>query len=200
MTDSSEEQEPELDPELERALTLALRSAWQPAELDPERHERLLELALEDPLAPPSAEEVTESERLRDALEGGSEHPDLGLVRALSAATGAGRATQPKFDLAALPEAESQTKNRGRLIYVAFGAASAALAAAAALALVVSSLSDRSAPSASRAPAAISTSRSSAPLFREPFTVEGTTARIDRITSERERELRQNRYVAWGVR
>jgi hypothetical protein len=49
-------------------------------------------------------------------------------------------------------------------------------------------------------PAALSTSRSSSALFREPFTLEGTTARVDRIAGERERELRQNRYLAWGVR
>jgi hypothetical protein len=92
---------------------------------------------------------------------------------------------------------------RPRVIYVAFGAATALLAAAAALALVIGSLSSDEAPLSAQAPlapAALSTSRSSAALFQEPFTLEGTTARMDRIANERERELRQNRYLAWGVR
>ena len=190
-----EEQEELLSPELERELELALRAAWHPAEIDPARHEQLLELALEDPLAPATAEEMVESERLRQALEGEGDHPHLDLARALQAAT------RPAPPPRALPVPDA----RPRVIYVAFGATTALLAAAAALALVIGSLSSKdaapqSAAQAPLAPAALSVSRSSAALFQEPFTLEGTTARMDRIASTRERELRQNRYLAWGVR
>ncbi len=202
MTDPAQDEELELSPEQALALQRALRSAWQPGEIDEARHERLLELALEDPLAPPSAEEVAESARLREALAGRGDHADLPLVRALAAAAEPERQPADAARLAALVAREpaSSTKT-GRVIYVAFGAVSAALAAAAALVLVVGSLTRKAEPAAALAtPAALATSRSSAPLFDDRFTTEATTARIDRITSVRERELRQNRYVAWGVR
>jgi hypothetical protein len=186
------EEEELLSPEIEGELELALRAAWQPAELDPARHEQLLDLALEDPLAPPTAEEIAESERLRRALEGEGDHAHLDLARALRAASH----PEPPARAIRIPEP------RPRVIYVAFGAATTLLAAAAALALVIGSVSRQDpAPAAQKAaPAALSTSRSSTALFQEPFTLEGTTARMDRITSTRERELRQNRYLAWGVR
>src|SRR5262245_54840121 len=79
--------ERELDEASERELSEALRSAWDPAPLDPRRHAELLEQALVDPFAPPSDEEARESERLRHALETGDEsHGDVRLLRALSAA------------------------------------------------------------------------------------------------------------------
>ena len=188
-----EEQEELLLPEHERALELALQAAWRPAEIDPGRHERLLELALEDPFAEPSLEEMAESDRLRRALEGDGDHEHLELARALRAAAH----PKPPEKVVSPPEA------RPKVIYVAFGAATALLTAAAAFAIVIGSLSTKEAPQAAgapAAPAAVSTSRSSVPLFEEPFTLEGTTARMDRITTARERELRQNRYLAWGVR
>jgi len=193
----SEEREELLSPELEHELELALRAAWQPREIDPARHEKILDLALEDPLAPPSPEELVESERLREALEGRGEHEHLTLARALAAAV------RPKEPQNPVPVPEP----RPRVIYVAFGAATALLAAAAAFALVIGSLS-RPEPTAAGAAAPVATaattgpslSRSSAALFQEPFTLEGTTARMDRISAARERELRENRYLAWGVR
>jgi hypothetical protein len=199
MTVSAQDQEELLPEELERELELSLRAAWSPGAIDPARHEALLELALEDPLAPASAEELVESDRLRRALEGDGNHPHLGLARALAAAS------RPALPERALPVPEvPPAPARGRVVYVAFGAASAVFAAAAAVALLVGGLR-RSEPQAASAPAliapaALATSRSSSALFQEPFTLEGTTARIDRITSARERELRQNRYLAWGVR
>jgi hypothetical protein len=200
MTEPLEDEEAELAPEIERALERALRSAWEPRDIDPERHERILELALEDPLAPPSAEEVTQSERLREALEGRAEHDHLELVQALSAAARSAEAPAPRVDVTQALGAKPAA--RGRLIYVAFGATTAVLAAAAAFALVVGTMTRSEAPVAAsvQQPAPLSTSRSSAPLFQDRFTTEETTSRIDRITSVRERELRQNRYVAWGVR
>jgi hypothetical protein len=228
MTDPREEPETELPLETERALELALRSAWQPAELDPARHEALLALCLEDPFAEPSPEEVIESERLRRALDGDGDHPDAALARALRASHSPD-VSESKRPLPELPK-ELEAKeppSRGRVVYVVFGAATTLLAAAAAIALVIGSVTSREAPMAAAqksesAPAAApaapgvareaapgsasasasgeSFSRSSAPLFHEPFTLEQTTARIDRIAAVRERELRSNLYRSWGLK
>jgi hypothetical protein len=43
-------------------------------------------------------------------------------------------------------------------------------------------------------------SRSTQDLFSEPFTPGQSSARIDRIASARGRDLRENRYAAWGLR
>src|SRR5687768_7876699 len=95
---SSGSEQPLLDPGSEARLRALLRAAWSPAEIDPERNRTLIELALEDPLAPPTEAELIESERLRDALEGKADHPDAALARALRAAV-APRAQAPAPEL-----------------------------------------------------------------------------------------------------
>ena len=74
-----------------------------------------------------------------------------------------------------------------------------AMAAAGALFLRVGERAD-SASSLAAAPA-LTAPRSAQDLFDEPFPrTGGTSERVDRIASARERELRANRYAAWGVR
>lgn len=214
MTDPRNEPETELPLETERALELALRSAWKPAKLDPARHEALLALCLEDPLAEPTPEELRESEELRLALEGNGEHPDALLAQALRAGYAP---SEPKAPPELSKELTAAPPSRGRVIYVAFGAATTLLAAAAAVALVVGSFtrkheerlsqvqSSEGAPAAAMEVDALgrtsqALSRSSASLFHEPFTLEQTTARVDRIASARERELRSNLYASWGLK
>src|SRR5262245_41237567 len=75
-----------LDEQSEEELMRALRNAWMPGALDPAVNEALIAAALEDPLAPPSEQELVESERLRQALEGRADHPQAELARALRAA------------------------------------------------------------------------------------------------------------------
>jgi len=191
-----------LDAQALRALTEALRAAWSPAELRPELNELLIASALEDPLAEPSEFERVESQRLRAALEGDGEHPGARLAKALRAAV------SPSVPS---PDATARLANRAirsaahtNVVYVAFGAAAAVAALAAGIALLLSPLGR---PVGTASPAArqeatpgFALSRSTAPLFRERFRIEGTTARLDRIATERERELRSNRYAAWGIR
>ena len=43
-------------------------------------------------------------------------------------------------------------------------------------------------------------SRSTTPLFREKFAVGKASARVDLIIAARSRELRANRFMAWGIR
>ncbi len=203
----------------EAAMLTALEAALRPGELDPTVNERLIELALEDPLAPPSEAELVESARLRDALAGHGAHDDLAALGALRTAYQAGDRDAPDLESAlerALPAAPSRRSN---VIYAVFGAGSAMLAAAAALVLVLGGTSSKEAPVAASAPLASGAAqsvamaeadnpgdfarpRSTASLFTtgEPFRTADTTARMDRIASARSRDLRDNRYAAWGVR
>ena len=205
---------PLLDGGEERALSEALAAAWRPAPLDEARHERILEVALEDPFAPPSEEELVESDRLRRALSGEGSHPEAALAEALRAAS---RGPSEAAIERALERAEPSKKpgsggagGRGTVVYAAFGGAGAALALAAAVALLVLPSGKREAPR--RAPVAASAvspagtsglalSRTTAPLFEgSDFETAASTARMDRISSVRARDLRRNRYALWGVR
>jgi hypothetical protein len=204
-----------LAPEVERELGEALRAAWSPSELDPNKNEALIALAIDDPLAPASEEEIAESERLRRALEGDGQHPLSDLARALAAATrpaALGKSTAARLDAELTGEpppdrateserAPSSTARRGTVIYVMFGAAAATLALAASIALFVGPL--RKAPESGDVAARmqdLALSRSTAAMFQEKFETGETTARVDRIATARERELRSNRYALWGVR
>src|SRR6478735_6450437 len=116
---------PELDAAEEARLSELLRHAFRPTEIDPVRHERLLSAALEDPFAPPSAEELVESERLRDALAGHGDHEDARLARALSAAFAPSLGRPLGEPQVAKPAPQ---KPAGRVIYYRFAAVTTALA------------------------------------------------------------------------
>jgi hypothetical protein len=195
----------------EARVFAALEAALRPSELSAEVNERLLELALEDPLAPPTDEELVESARLRDALAQGSPHEDADVLRALRASF----APQVNEDETANEQALASAlgsaragkqargtapRSRGKLIFAAFGAASAVLAAAAAALLFVTASRSEAPPSAASEPtAALVRPHSTAPLFPDRFDND-TTARMDLIASVRSRDLRDNRYTSWGVR
>ncbi|HVY32531.1 MAG TPA: hypothetical protein VHB79_38600 [Polyangiaceae bacterium] len=177
----------------------ALGAALRPGELSAQDNERLIARALDDPLAPPSEEELAESARLRDALASGGAHEDAPLLEALRApfaASEAESATEVALAKAQLRPAPSP-KRRSNVVYATFGVASLALAAAAALVLSFGGLSREAAPAAP--PLALARPRSAAPLFDGHFD-SNTTARVDLIVSVRSRDLRDNRYAAWGVR
>ena len=218
-TESNADSDQPLTSAEEAELIEAICSAYRPAALDPDVNEGLIALALEDPLRPASEEERAESERFRRALEGHGEHPDLDLVRGLVEAHGRAR---PEADSVrelndrALDRALQRTPRenhvskpgKGNVVFVAFGVMTA-LAAAAALLLVVAFPSKDSPmtaaapaavhPGASEAPAPLAQSRSSEALFDAKFDRDHTTERVDRIASVRARELRANRFQAWGV-
>ena len=204
MSQADEEESP-LPPDQEAALLTALEAAWRPGELDPAVHERLLEMALEDPFAEPSEEELIESGRLRDALERGTPHADASLLAVLGAPftkdsadhdPAVARAVAAALGGSADPPAK---RAPGNVVYAAFGAASAVLAVAAAALLVVGLSHNAAAPSAGQA-SALAKPRSTATLFADRFETGDTTARMDLIASARGRELRDNRYASWGVR
>jgi hypothetical protein len=199
-----------LEPEAEAELLQALEHALRPHALAPETNERLIELALTDPLAPASPSERAAAERLRDALETGATESDAELARALGAAfrssseASALEASERALETA-LPARRAARSSRepSKVVYGVFGGAGAVLALAAAVALFagvrkaepVAASSDALRPSETFA-----LPRTSAALFDTPFELRATTARIDRIASARQRDLRGNRYAAWGVR
>lgn len=191
----ADEKEPSLPPAEAAELMAALVAAARPRELDPRVHERLLAEALEAPLAPPTEAELVESERLRNALESGGAHPDADVLRALGAAFSVADDAAVERALSAAERA----RPRSNVFFVWFGAASAVVAAAAAVALFVAGSSTAEAPIA-RAAEELVRVRSTAELFDAPFETSGTTARMDRIAAARGRELRENRYAAWGVK
>lgn len=184
-----ETEEAPLEPAAENALVQALRAAYAPAPLAPARHAELLALALEDPFAPPNEEEARASERLRQALDRGDDtHEAAVLARALRAAV-----NPTPLPPAAERRAARATAPRASVVYVAFGAVALAVAAGFALFLARPSVPAESA-------AELVPSRSTQELFREPFATGEASARIDRIALARERDARENRYSAWGVR
>lgn len=188
-------------------LAQALRSAHAPGELDPAVNERLIRQALEDPLAPASDEELVESERLRRALEGEDDHPDLDLVRALSTAhRGDARGTAETNELvdraASAALGKPKRLQHGTVVYLTV---TGVLAAAAAVALFFGAEAEPGASKnvqgtpRSRATEPLELSRSSEDLFKARFGRGGTTERVDRIATARARDLRANRFRQWGV-
>ncbi|MBN2193943.1 MAG: hypothetical protein JW751_14095 [Polyangiaceae bacterium] len=199
------------DPLAGDPLAVALRAAWGPAPLDPLVQEAAIASALADPFAPPTEAELAAStalgnaldrQRMGENLEGSAPlelaaamraafAPTLPPAAAIEGAVAAAlRTTAPARPRTAPPPGAG----RGGVVVIAFGAAAGTLALAAAVALwliLPGEAPRRTLPHASR---------SAAGLFPDRFELGRTTERIDRIAEARERELRENRYAAWGVR
>lgn len=182
-------------PEEQRWLE-ALRAAWAPAPLSEARHEQILNEALQDPFAEASPQEQREAEALRLALERGGEHEHAVLARALGHALGS-PGPEASVPERALKKALEQPKTRSNVILVAFGVAASGLSLAASVLLVVGT-AERRAPTLAREEFA--PSRSLSPLLNADAARLTASERMDRVASVRARELRENRYAAWGVR
>ncbi|HEU4404945.1 MAG TPA: hypothetical protein VFS43_06595 [Polyangiaceae bacterium] len=171
---------------------------------------------LDDPDAPPTAEELAAARALAEALEGRGEAGREGaeFASALRAAYEPAELDPARHEALlarALGEAggakvvrldERRLAARRALRW---GGATTVMAAAAAavLALWPGGRGEGPAPSAAVAvapPPALRPSRSTQELFDEPFARSGGgSARIDRIAQARSRDLRQNRFRRWGV-
>lgn len=179
-------------------LARALKNTVDPRSLDDVENRALLDRALENADAPPTPEEIVESERLREELEDpGSTHPDVLLARALRVAV-APRPIEVATHRKILDRALGETRSRG--VQVAWIGAVFAAAAAIALALIpLRPMSDQS-PTPDEYGASLVHVHSVDDLFAEPFPKEQlTSARIDRIAEARARDLRKNRFAKWGV-
>lgn len=150
-----------------------------------------------DPDAPPSEEEIRESQRLREALDNPSvAHEGAELLRAVKSA-GAPKALEDSaLDRAVasgLAKFDASRRRRGVVVRVMFGAG--ALAAAAVLLVVIGR------QSVAPQPSELAHARSTQSLFTERFEARGgESARIDRIASARAADLRDNHFARWGVR
>lgn len=201
----------------------ALMAALRPKDLDPDVHERILEAALagrsaasapEEPQASPA--EATDAARLRDALEAtageagrpadgvGVIHPLAELARAVKNAHAPRPLAELRNEALLRPALRAPTRTAARRTLG--GVVVTALAIAAGLLFYVRGR-DQHVPAAAVAPAGdaflpgMVEQRTTAPLFQqEDFPLEGgQTPRIDRITQARSSDLRNNRFVAWGI-
>jgi hypothetical protein len=144
----------------------------------------------DDPDAPPSADEIAESERLRQELDDpSSKHPDVALMRALR------HAVEPRPIEAAtharILERVVPKPKRSTSFYYLLGG----LAAAAGVVLYLQSASRLNAPQA-MALELVKPHQSTEPLPKEGV----GSIRVDTIVASRARDLRKNRYAKWGVK
>jgi hypothetical protein len=155
---------------------------------------------LDDPDAPPTEEELAAAEALARALDDAGS-PEAAFAEALRAAHDPQDLPADRLDALVERALDAELpRQRGRVIRVAFGAAAAVLAMAAATLLFLRTQQTDS-PGALPSAPTFAAARSAQDLFDEPFPrTGGTSARVDRIASARERDLRANRYAAWGVR
>lgn len=179
-----------LAPAEEAALLRALAAAARPEPLSPERNRALVEAALAEPDAVPTAAELEEAEALRRALESGAGHPGAELARALASSTRTAAELEAKR---ATQRALARALPRPRVL--ALVSAAAALSLAAALALLLSAAPDVE----QDRPSELTASRSLSPLFAHEAG-SGPSERLDRIVAARSRDLRDNRFTTWGVR
>ncbi len=147
---------------------------------------------LDDPDAPPSEEEIRESERLREALEDPSkEHEGAELLRAVKNAAEPKALAKDDLEAAVERGLSREKRSGGVVIRVAFGAG-LILAAAAAIVFFVGR--------GPVAPPELVHARSTQELFTERFEARGgESARIDRIAVARAADLRDNHFARWGV-
>jgi len=154
---------------------------------------------IDNPDAPPSEEEIRESERLRQALEKNEAHDGADFLRAVKNASAPRPLEKDALDAAVARALGTESTKRGGalVVRVTFGA-SVVLAAAAALLLLFGRnlvLSRAPAPAAELVRA-----RSTQPLFVAKFDARGgESARIDRIALARASDLRENQFAKWGL-
>ena len=162
------------DPDAE--LARSLRAAYAPSALSREEHEEILADV-------PTAEEIAAAaDTMRDPI-----------VEALRAAWSPRElpAEEHRAIVARALEGGKVVAFRRRTTLVRVAFATTVLAAAAAV-LVYVGRPPNEAP--------IARSRSTQPLFSEPFKSGEASARIDRIAIARAADHRDNRFAKWGVR
>jgi hypothetical protein len=156
-----------------------------------------------------SEEETRAAAELRDALANPAiANEDAELLRAIALAESPRPLGDDEHRLIlerALARRSVPRGSGGRVIRVVFGGAATALALAAAVALFLQTPAPVSlgghpqTPGSS--PQALARTRSTQPLFGEPFARQGgESSRIDRIALARASDLRDNEFSRWGVR
>ncbi|GEM_PF-2142484 len=182
------------------ALVAAITAAARPAPIDPQRHEQLLAAALgnpaagaDDPLAPPTAEESASLSATNLQND-----PILAALRAASAPQSLSPDRERAIRSAALGSIPLPRRERPKIVASIWGAL--AVAALAVVWVATETRTDGGTFSSHpHAQIKFAPSRSTGSLFAEPFGNTTASQRIDRIAQVRHRELRENRYLMWGL-
>lgn len=188
-------------PNEDAALARALATAYAPASLQGAELDEIVGAAL-------APEETRAAARLRASLEGAASDEAPDDVSTLARALAAAWSPKPLQDeehrriveraVAELDGARGADvivlRPRSPFVRVALGAASV-VALAAAVTLLV-----REAGRGATVEAPFARTRSTEPLFTEPFKTGEASARIDAIAMARASDFRDNRFARWGVR
>lgn len=186
------------------SLLDSIASAASPEGIDPGRHAQLLEAALnpagnvdqllDDPLTPPSTDEIIAAAATRKNLEA---EPLVLLLRAAHAPSELSPASAQSVLNAALAKLTFPKRQHPR-VSTFWGL----LAVAAAAVLWVANATEPSveglAP-AGRSQLEFAQSRTTGSLFSNARERSTASERIDRIAQVRQKDLRRNRYLLWGL-
>lgn len=181
-------------PSDEAEVARALSAAWSPGELGVDELEAIVAAAVEGG----SREGAAELARALDGAAPTTAEAELAVAlrnawapRALDEAENAALVAKA---IGASSDARASSERRAVVVRVAFGASVSVLALAASVLLFVNVTGEES-------PAApLARTRSTQPLFSEPFRPGEASARIDRIALSRASDLRDNRFARWGVK
>jgi hypothetical protein len=160
-------------------MIVALRAAWSPGEIDDVDHAAIIAAAID-------ADERAQAEALGRSLDA---DPLVVAVRAAWEPKAIDPAEHRAIVARAVGSARTNVvpwKRPARYTAVV----GAALAIAAAFALRVTRVEE----------APLARTRSTEPLFDEPFKPGEASARIDKIALARASDYRDNRFAKWGVR
>jgi hypothetical protein len=187
-----------------------LRAAYEPADLDANENDALINRALGigESDAPATSSEREAADRLREAImHPHSEDRDEPQVEVLDALVAAHRPKgidplRNELLITRALKGSSQRTVQRRVVPVVTAAILGVAAMAAGISLYLQGNGTHSGTANVAAPA-LQRSRSTANLFdaATPFPrVGGESARMDRITKARATDLRNNRFALWGVR
>lgn len=187
-----------------------LRSAYEPADLDANENDALINRALgiSETDAPATSAEREAADRLREAiLHPNSDDRDEPQVEVLDALVAAHRPKnidplRNELLITRALKGSSQRTVQRRVVPVVTAAILGVAAMAAGVSLYLQGGTNQ-AETANVAAPVLQRSRSTANLFdaSTPFPrVGGESARMDRITNARAADLRNNRFALWGVR
>jgi hypothetical protein len=187
------------------ALLTAIGSAAAPEALDPHRHAQLLNAALnpsgttqidDDPLAPPSVDEVIAAAATRKNLE---DDALVSLLRAAFAPSALAPDSARSILSSTLTCATALTRHNPRAPSATFWGVLAVAAAAAIWVAHATQPRLAGLTSSGQSQLNLTQSRTTRSLFSDSFAHSSTSERIDRIAQVRQRELRDNRYIMWGL-
>ena len=188
------------------SLLTAIGSAASPEVLDPHRHAQILKAALspsensalidDDPLAPPCTNEVIAAAATRKNIEA---DPLVSLLRAAYVPSELAPDLARSILSSTLTSPRPLTHHNSKAPSANFWGV---LAVAAAAALLVAHATqprlDGLSPTGQSLPN-LAQSRTTRSLFSDSFAYSSASERIDRIAQVRQRELRNNRYLMWGL-